>query len=251
MIKQVIAVAVKGGVGKTSISAGIIKYLVSNYPDSRILAIDADPAIGLETALGIKADYTVDDIRKEIAKAGEGDSTKLKAKELLGESRFKMLDAMIEVNGYSFLAVGRPETAGCYCGVNTYLKKAIQALAAEFDYVVIDGEAGVEQINRRVMDTVTHLFLISDASKKGTGVIQTIDQVATSLGMTNSTSVIINRLPSQEHKDFIDVGDLNVAAYICNDDTLALADMKGDSVLSISEDSTLIKGVYEAMRTIL
>lgn len=129
MKSVVIAVAGKGGVGKTSISAAIVKYLVENFSESRILAIDADPAIGLETALGVKAEYTVDDIRREIAKAGEGDNTKMKAKELLGESRFKMLDAMIEANGYSFLAVGRPETAGCYCGVNTYLKKTIQALA--------------------------------------------------------------------------------------------------------------------------
>ncbi|MFI3208986.1 MAG: AAA family ATPase [Eubacteriales bacterium] len=250
MNKHVIAVAGKGGVGKTSISAAIVKYLVENFPESRILAIDADPAIGLETALGIKADYTVDDIRKEIAKAGEGDSTKMKAKELLGESRFKMLDAMIEANGYSFLAVGRPETAGCYCGVNTYLKKAIQALAEEFDYVVIDGEAGVEQINRRVMDKVTHLFLISDASKKGTDVIKTIHHVADSLGMTNSSSVIINRLPCEEYKQFIDVGDLPISAYIQNDNELALTDMKGDSVLSLTEGATLIKGVYEAMNTL-
>lgn len=251
MENRVIAVAGKGGVGKTSISAAIVKYLVEKFPQSRILAIDADPAIGLETALGIKAEYTVDDIRKEIAKAGEGDDTKMKAKELLGESRFMMLDAMIEVNGYSFLAVGRPETAGCYCGVNTYLKKAIQALAEEFDYVVIDGEAGVEQINRRVMDRVTHLFLISDASKKGTDVIKTIHQVANSLGMTNTTSAIINRLSCEEHKALIDVGDLEVAAYIPNDRDLALTDMKGDSVLSLSNDSTLIKGVYEAMNTII
>ncbi|MFI3213195.1 MAG: AAA family ATPase [Eubacteriales bacterium] len=247
MNSQVFAVAGKGGVGKTSISAAIVKYLLSNFPEARILAIDADPAIGLETALGIKADYTVDDIRKEIAKAGEGDSSKMKAKELLGESRFKMLDAMIEANGYSFLAVGRPETAGCYCGVNTYLKKAIQALAEEFDYVVIDGEAGVEQINRRVMDTVTHLFLVSDASRKGTDVIKTIHKVASTLGMTNGTSVIINRLPCEEHKQLIDVGDLEISAYIQNDEALALTDIKGESVLTLNSDSALMKGVYEAM----
>ena len=154
---KIIAVAGKGGVGKTSISATIVKLLVKAYPEKKILAIDADPAVGLSTALGIDVKMTIDDIRKEIVATVEGGDTKT-AIELLGDARYKIFDALVETDGYAFIAVGRPETAGCYCKINSYLKEVISLLSSEFDYVVIDGEAGIEQINRRVMEKVTHLI---------------------------------------------------------------------------------------------
>ena len=74
--------------------------------------------------------------------------------ELLGEAKYRIFDAMTEQNGFAFIAIGRPESAGCYCKINSYLKDVIQVLSQNFDYVVIDGEAGIEQINRRVMEKV-------------------------------------------------------------------------------------------------
>ena len=106
-----IAVAGKGGVGKTSIAAAIVAYLMRAHPSSRILAIDADPAVGLETSLGVSVHLTVDDIRKEIASAGEGDREKRRAIELLGESRYRLLDAIAEEEGFAFLASRRPPGA--------------------------------------------------------------------------------------------------------------------------------------------
>ena len=176
----IIALSGKGGVGKTSISAAIVKLLVEAYPDKKILAIDADPAVGLSTALGIDVKTTIDDIRKEIVITVEEGNTKA-AIELLGDARYRIFDALVETDGFAFIAVGRPESAGCYCKINAYLKEVISLLSADFDYVVIDGEAGVEQINRRVMEKVTHLLLITDASKKGTQVISTIKGVADEL----------------------------------------------------------------------
>ena len=110
-----------------------------------------------------------------LAPCYEGEPALLDGKaavELLGEARCQIFDAVAESRGFAFLAIGRPESAGCYCKVNGYLKEVIGLLAGSFDYVVIDGEAGVEQINRRVMEKVTHLLLITDASRKGTQVIQ-------------------------------------------------------------------------------
>ena len=162
----IIAVAGKGGVGKTSLAANIVRNLVEAYPDKRILAIDADPAVGLSTALGVEVKSTIDDIRKSIIENVEDGNAK-GAIELLNEARFRIFDAMVEKDGYVFIAVGRPESAGCYCKINAYLKDVIGILSEEFDYVVIDGEAGIEQINRRVMEKVTHLILVTDQSKKG------------------------------------------------------------------------------------
>lgn len=250
MDTTVIAVAGKGGVGKTSISAAIVRQLVRDYPDKRILAIDADPAVGLETSLGVRAGYTVDDIRREIAEAGRGDAEKKKAIELLGESRFRLLDAITEAEGFSFLAVGRPEAAGCYCGVNGYLRTAISRLAENFDYVVIDGEAGVEQINRRVMERVDVLLLVSDASRKGTNVISTIRRVAGGLGMCQKSGAILNRLAGPEALEYLDTGDIPVLAAIGEDPLLAMADVRGESIFTLPEDSALLSGVRKALEAI-
>lgn len=250
MEKAIIAVAGKGGVGKTSIAAAIVRRLVMTHPEARILAIDADPAVGLATALDVEVGQTVDDIRKAIADAGEGDGRKKRALELLGEARFRIFDAMVEKDGFAFIAVGRPEAAGCYCGVNAYLKEVISLLAGEFDYVVIDGEAGIEQINRRVMEKVTHLLLITDPSKKGTKVIQTIKEVADELVMYRQAGAVVNRVTDPSLVELIDTGDIPVLAYIPEDRELSAFDVRGDSVFGLSEDSNLVKGVKKALETI-
>ncbi len=250
MSQAIITVAGKGGVGKTSISAAIVRQLVKKYPDSRILAIDADPAVGLATALGVQVSTTVDDIRKAITAAGQGDFQKMRAKEMLGEAHMRLFDAMVETQGFAFIAVGRPEAAGCYCGINAYLKEVISMMSEEFDYVVIDGEAGIEQVNRRVMEKVTHMLLVSDPSKKGTNVIQTIKKVADELVMYREIGVIINRLGEEGQKQYIDTGDLPILAYIPEDKVLQLADIKGESVMNLPDDSNLVKGVQEALDTI-
>ncbi len=242
----IIALSGKGGVGKTSISAAIVKLLVQTYPDKRILAIDADPAVGLSTALGIEVKTTIDDIRKEIVSTVEGGDTKT-AIELLGDARYKIFDALVETDGFAFIAVGRPESAGCYCKINTYLKEVISILSKEFDYVVIDGEAGIEQINRRVMEKVTHLLLITDASKKGTQVISTIKSVADELVMYKKIGAIVNRIPDESVIKHINICDVPVLSYIENDGNLAIYDIEGKNITTLSDDSNVVKGVRKAL----
>lgn len=246
---KIIAVAGKGGVGKTSISAAIVKLLVQKYPDKKILAIDADPAVGLSTALGIDVKMTIDDIRKEIVETVEDGQTKA-AIELLGDARYKIFDALVETDGFAFIAVGRPESAGCYCKINSYLKEVISLISNDFDYVVIDGEAGIEQINRRVMEKVTHLLLVSDASKKGTQVISTIKSVADELVMYEKIGVIINRLPDESVIPYINTNGIPVLAYIQTDSNLAVFDIEGKNITTLPDDSNIVKGVKEALEKI-
>ena len=249
-IKKVIGVVSgKGGVGKTSISAAIVKLLVQKYPDKKILAIDADPAVGLSTALGIDVKMTIDDIRKEIVETVEDGQTKA-AIELLGDARYKIFDALVETDGFAFIAVGRPESAGCYCKINSYLKEVISLISNDFDYVVIDGEAGIEQINRRVMEKVTHLLLVSDASKKGTQVISTIKSVADELVMYEKIGVIINRLPDESVIPYINTNGIPVLSYIQNDSNLAVFDIEGKNITTLPDDSNIVKGVKEALEKI-
>lgn len=245
----IIALSGKGGVGKTSVSATIVKLLVEAYPDKKILAIDADPAVGLSTALGIEVRTTVDDIRKEIVSVVEAGNTKA-AIEILGDARYKIFDALVETDGFAFIAVGRPESAGCYCKVNAYLKEVISLLSADFDYVVIDGEAGIEQINRRVMEKVTHLLLITDASKKGTQVISTIKSVADELVMYKKIGAIVNRIPDDSVIPYINTNGIPVLSYIENDKNLAIYDIEGKNITKLPDDSNVVKGVKEALKKI-
>ncbi len=246
---KIITVAGKGGVGKTSISASIVRLLVEGYPDKRILAIDADPAVGLSVALGVDVKLTLDDIRMSIVDSVENGDTK-EALELLSEARFRIFDALVEMPGFAFLAIGRPESSGCYCKVNSYLKEVIGILANSFDYVVIDGEAGIEQIQRRVMEKVTHLLLITDQSKKGEQVLETIKSVADELISYDRIGVIVNRMTNPELKDLVNVPGVEVLAYIPADSGFAANDIKGKSVLELPADSVMLKGVKEALQKI-
>ncbi len=150
----IFAFAGKGGVGKTSLSAAFIRILSEKFPNKKILAVDADPAVGLSTALDVEPEITLDDIRLKIAQSIEKGETSAAA-EMLSEARFHLLDCIVERGNLSFLAIGRPEGAGCYCKVNAYLKQVIESISSNYDFVVIDGEAGIEQINRRVMENIT------------------------------------------------------------------------------------------------
>ncbi len=246
---KILAVAGKGGVGKTSIAATMVKLLVAAYPDKKILAIDADPAVGLSTALGIEVETTIDDIRKEVVANAEDGNAKA-AIELLGDARYRIFDALAEMDGFSFIAIGRPEAAGCYCKINSYLKEVIRILAANYDYIVIDGEAGIEQINRRVMERVTHLLLVTDSSKKGTQVAATIKKVAEELVMYEKVGIIANRLPSLDVIQYMDFRDVPLLSGILSDPSLAEFDLKGENVFYLADDAAIVKGVKEALEKI-
>ncbi len=242
----ILAFVGKGGVGKTSISAAAVRLLSEINPDKKILAIDADPATGLATALGAQVSLTVDDIRKSFVAEAEKGNTGA-AVELLGEAKYQMTDAVTENGNVSFLAIGRPEGAGCYCKVNAYLKEIIAMIAKNFDFIVIDGEAGIEQVNRRVMEKVTHLILVSDASKKGLQVIKTIHTVSKEMTVFEKAGVIINRIPDLSLAESIDTGELKIISVIPDDREMTLNDIKGESIYNLPGESAIIRGAKEAL----
>ena len=242
---KIIALTGKGGVGKTSLSASVIRILTEKKPDSRILAIDADPAIGLSVALGVEVSETLDEIRRRIAEDVTG---KLKDTEnILAEARFRLFEAMKETDNFAFLAIGRPESAGCYCAINSYLRQVISMLVDDFDYVVIDGEAGIEQINRRVLEKVTHLLCVSDQSRKGLQIVETIRNVADELVMYDKIGLIVNRAPLPERFPDRQVGSVPVVAVIPQDNVMAENDIEGRSIFDLPSDSLILSGAEEAL----
>ena len=247
---KILALVGKGGVGKTSICSAFVRILSEKCPQARILAIDADPAVGLATALGVEVRETLDDLRLEIIeKAAQGAGKE--AIELLGEVRYRIFDALIEKDGFSFLAIGRPEGAGCYCAVNAYLKEVIEMISKDFDYVVIDGEAGIEQVNRRVMEQVTHLFFITDGSKKGMQVIRSIKQVADELVTYEKCGVIINRVDDPKLFSDLEISDMDVLSVIESDGAHAKNDILGKTIFELPADAPVLRGSAKALEQML
>jgi len=244
---RILAVSGKGGVGKTTLAAAMVRHLVENKPDARVLAIDADPAVGLATCLGVDVKLTLDDIRRAIIDNVEEGRTK-EAMDLVEESRFRIFDALVEKDGFAFLAIGRPEAEGCYCRINAYLKDVITMLSAQFDYVVIDSEAGIEQINRRVLEKVTHLLLVSDQSQKGIQVLGAIKKVADELVMYEGIGAVVNRVTNPDLNKYISVPGVEILSYINTDEFHAANDIQGKTVFELPPESDVYRGTEEILR---
>ena len=158
-----IAVAGKGGTGKTTISALLSRLLAER---GTVLAIDADPSVNLHMALGLDMPETIGDIREEmIPSAGGSDVPPGMSRHDYMELRTRQ--ALLESTGLDLLAMGRPEGPGCYCAANHVLRLAIDRLTDSYDYVIIDNEAGMEHISRRTTRDVNYLLLVSDPTVRG------------------------------------------------------------------------------------
>src|SRR5512136_3208345 len=169
-----IALAGKGGVGKTTIAGMIIKYLTQSQPGA-VLAIDADPSSNLNMVLGLDLDWTVGDIREDML--GQVKQSLLANGAAMGAleggvSKRDYLDyhirsSLAEGNRFDLIAMGRGEGPGCYCAVNHNLREVIDSMSRHYAYVVIDNEAGMEHLSRRTTRDVQHLLVVSDPSQRG------------------------------------------------------------------------------------
>jgi CO dehydrogenase maturation factor len=172
-LSRTMAFCGKGGVGKTFLASAAVRLLVEGGR-RRVLAVDADPSSGLSQALGVEVRRTVEGLRREwVSSLG-----RMSREELALSLDYGVLGALEEGRGFSLLAMGRPEEEGCYCRVNEFLREILTSFARGFEVVVIDGEAGVEQINRRVMREVDDLLLVSDPSPRSLAVASAIGGVA-------------------------------------------------------------------------
>jgi CO dehydrogenase maturation factor len=235
---RIIAVCGKGGVGKTSVSALLTKILTEDG-NHKVLAIDADPAVGLSLALGISVTKTVDDIRNAIIeKAQKGFQED--RREMIAKIDYELFDALEERKNLAFLAIGRPEKDGCFCRINSLLKDIIHDISDNFDYVVIDGEAGIEQVNRRVMERVTHLLLVSDTSVKGCNVAESIEKVARRSIRYEKVGLLLNRVKREEEVETVRSRySLSVIGWMPEDLTIYEFDRESRSLMEMPKGEAL------------
>ena len=155
-MSYLIAVTGKGGVGKTTVSSLIIKQMVA-AGKKPVLAIDADPNSCLYAALGVKVEKTVGRVREEAKiEASKGMGAGISKQDML---QMKISESLVESVGFDLIAMGRPEGAGCYCYANNVLKSVIGKLSGQYPYVVLDNEAGLENLSRRIVQKVNLLVI--------------------------------------------------------------------------------------------
>ncbi|MCL2269808.1 MAG: AAA family ATPase [Treponema sp.] len=189
-MSKLIAVTGKGGVGKTTVSALLIKNLLDRGK-SPVLAIDADPNSCLDVALGVCVTETVGRAREE-ARVSAGAGVNMSTRELL---RIKIERSLVEAKGFDLIAMGRPEGEGCYCYANNILKDIISEISSQYPYVVLDNEAGLENLSRRIVKKVDVLVLASDASNSGLQTLLRLYELACEMKLAyGKLTLVINRL---------------------------------------------------------
>ena len=188
-MSYIIAVTGKGGVGKTTFSSLLIKNLLEANK-TPVLAIDADPNSCLDAALGVEVTNTVGRAREDVKQ--EGSSPNISTKELL---QLKLAESLVESNGFDLIAMGRPEGAGCYCYANNILKSVILELAGQYPYVVLDNEAGLENLSRRIVQKVNIMCLVSDNSNAGLETLKRLYELALEMQIEyDKLALIVNRV---------------------------------------------------------
>lgn len=240
---KVIAIAGKGGVGKTTLSGMLVRYLIEVVKNGPVLAVDADPNSNLNEVLGVAVRTTIGEARELMKKDVPSGMTK----DVWFE--YKVHEAIIEAKGFDLLVMGRPEGQGCYCAANTMAKQAIDTLKKNYAYVVVDNEAGMEHMSRLVTQDVDMLYIISDGTPRG---IMTASRILGLIGELRldirNTGIVINRLVSNEKQMFTNVakekGIRNVMT-IRNDTELMKLDGEGKSIFCLPESSVALVDAYE------
>ncbi|MDR3076421.1 MAG: AAA family ATPase [Synergistaceae bacterium] len=184
----IFALSGKGGVGKTTLAGLFVRNLVE-LGKIPVLAIDADPNSCFADMLGVKIPFTIGSARETVR--DEADEQKISKQELL---RMKIAQGLVENKGFDTISMGRPEGPGCYCYANNVLKVAIRELSDNYPYVVLDNEAGLENLSRRIVQSVDVLALVSDASNAGMHTLERLHSLAGEMGVKYRKLVmLINR----------------------------------------------------------
>lgn len=241
---RIIGVTGKGGSGKTAFVSIIVKLLSGK---ARILAIDGDSAGGLSYTLGVKLNETIGDIRKALI----DDPARRKEIEDI-HIRTVITGALTEGKGFSLLAMGRAEGPGCYCGVNDLLRYGIESLSKSFDLILIDCEAGPEQINRRIVQNADTILVIVDNSIRSVQVAEVIGKVAHDIQgkESNRMGLIINKY-FQGNEAIIEAAKrlgLKIFGYVPEDQNLKEYDLCGRSLLELPDTSPSVIAVQDILR---
>ena len=256
-----IALAGKGGVGKTTIAGMVIKYLTQSQ-DGAILAIDADPSSNLNMVLGLDLEWTVGDIREDMLTQVKTSLTASGAAMGAlpgGVSKHEYLDyeirsSLAEGNHFDLIAMGRSEGPGCYCAVNHNLRDVVDSISKNYRYVVIDNEAGMEHLSRRTTRDVEHMFVVTDPTQRGLVAAQRIADLRTELDIrVENAYLILNRLSGEMPpalQEAVEKLPIPLLGVVPSDSELMDFEFSGRPLVELGDDSPVYRSVADMMTQI-
>jgi CO dehydrogenase maturation factor len=255
VVSTIIAVSGKGGSGKTTTAALIVKYLISRGV-SPVFAVDADPNSNLAEQLGVEEYGTVGSIREELSAGREPLPAGMSKPDYI---RYRIQETVSESHGFDLLTMGRPEGPGCYCYVNSLLRDYLDSRSQAYPSVVIDNEAGMEHLSRRTTRDVDLLLIVCDATAASLSAALRIGTLARGLDLRiRETGVVLNRASTapQPVIDKLQKGGLSVLGAIPEDPQVMARALAGDPLLGIDEGSAafaalsaILDGVLSAATT--
>jgi len=235
-----IAIAGKGGVGKTTFTALLLRHLQKNKPAILLLAVDADPNANLSEALGVKVDKTISTILEgtKDPKAVPSGMTK----EMYME--YKLLDAVVETENMDLLVMGNPQRSGCYCYPNDLLRKNLEKLRSSYDYVAIDNEAGLEHLSRRIISQVDTLIVVSDPTVRGVRSAARVYEIARAVSLdVKAVYLVVSKTTNNEvdklQEEIAKTG-LMLLGTIPLDPLVTEFDLQGRALVDLPDDAAAV-----------
>ncbi|NHI94310.1 MAG: DUF87 domain-containing protein [Candidatus Lokiarchaeota archaeon] len=235
---MIIAIVGKGGTGKSMFTALFTRAMIK-AKKKKILVIDADPAYPhLAKLLGVKVQKDLEHIRKEIVKQASKKDEEAKH-DLVGSLDYMLFESLYENNNFSMLVMGQPELSGCFCPSNSLLRESIEILAKNYDNVIIDCEAGLEQINRKVIQKVNTIIVVSDAAMRSLETAISIKKTAKLFTKYENMFLIFNKVSMNLDKLEKVARDyqLSILGSIPFDENIQEIDLSGKTIFDLDENS--------------
>jgi len=256
MAPLTIAVAGKGGTGKTTICGMLIDWLIKNGKKP-VLAVDADPNSNLNEVLGVEVETTLGDVREDMANAELNPNSAIPPGMTKQEyAEFMFGDALVEADDFDLLVMGRTQGKGCYCYVNGVLKSQVEKYMNGYKFLVVDNEAGMEHISRGTLPHIDILFLVSDCSRRGIQAVGRIARMVEDLKLDPKVmKLIVNRAPGGKAEpgvyEEIEKHGLDLLGILPQDENVYLFDCDGKPTAEVPDNSPVKAALDPLFREIL
>ena len=227
-----IAVSGKGGSGKTTIAAMIVRCLIEQQKADAVLAVDADPNSCLGLTLGVEPEGVVAEIREGV-RSKKPDNTGM---DRLRTVEYGIQQAITESKGFDLLTMGRPEGPDCYCAVNNMLRKFLDNLSSQYRYVVIDNEAGMEHLSRRTTNNVDQLYIIAEQTPIGSVTAERIFTLANKLPIAVKKIDVIWNKCNDNNESYLS-GKIETVGNVLYDNDVVSNSTQGKTVFELAEDN--------------
>lgn len=243
-----IAVAGKGGVGKTTLTGLLIRYLTEKRKGP-VLAVDADANANLNEVMGVFVEGTVGHIREEALETAGGRPHGMSLDEYLD---MRIEQVMVEARGFDLLVMGRPEGPGCYCAANNVIRKYTDHLIETYPYIVTDNEAGLEHMSRRTTQNTDLLLVVSDPSARGIRTAGRVNGIVDELHLdVKRRGLILNRVEggvlTDGLKGAVKQEGLELYGVVPSDELITEFDLKGRPLAELPDDSASVRAFYEIL----